>query len=312
LRPKLDAALHLDALTAHMDLSAFVLFSSAAGILGNAGQAAYAAANVFLDALASRRRASGKPALSLAWGPWDGGGMAATLSDTERTRLRRAGIVPMGVADGLALFDAAFTVPDAMLVPLALDMQAPRTAGEAIAPLLRHLVPAEQSRRAAKVQESEGIRGLSGEQREAYLRVLVCREVAGVLGLSGPDDVDHDKPFQELGLDSLMAVEFRNRLARQTGLTLPTTLLFDYPTAEKLVEELRNRLMPKSVPVLKLAQRPTMTERAVELDPVVVVGMACRLPGGVDSPEELWNMLVEGQEAISYFPSNRGWDIEHL
>jgi NAD(P)-dependent dehydrogenase (short-subunit alcohol dehydrogenase family) len=141
LRSKLDAALHLDALTAHMDLSAFVLFSSAAGLLGNAGQAAYAAANVFLDALASRRRASGKHALSLAWGPWDGVGMTVTLSDIEWARLRRAGIVPMSVADGLALFDAALRGPDTLLVPMKFDPAALARDEASVPPLLRRLVP---------------------------------------------------------------------------------------------------------------------------------------------------------------------------
>ncbi len=232
LRPKVDAAWALHELTADLDLSAFVLFSSAAGVLGSAGQGNYAAANAFLDALASRRRAEGRRALSLAWGWWDlETGLAAALGDQDRDRMRQSGLLPFDAPRGLAAFDGACAGAEPALVPIRLDTAA--GAGEGVPPVLRSL--ARPKPRPAKARTD--LRGLPREERHDALVVLVRTEVARVLGHEGVEDIGA-RTFPELGFDSLTSVELRNRLAETTGLRLPPTVVFDHPTVAALVTAL--------------------------------------------------------------------------
>ncbi|MEV1086095.1 beta-ketoacyl reductase, partial [Streptomyces sp. NPDC050211] len=266
LRPKADAALHLHELTAHLPLSAFVLFSGAAGLLGRPGQANYAAANTFLDALAAHRRATGLPATSLAWGLWgEASGMTGHLSDADLRRMRRSGIAPMSNDHGLALFDRALTAPgeDALLVPLRLDMPALRreTAGhgmEAVPALLRPLLPAAPAPRTAPPTRpgaapatgpADGaealhrrLEGLDDAARRRTLLALVRTEVAAVLGFTGPDAVEPARAFRDIGFDSLTAVDLRNRLNAATALRLAAAVVFDHPTAEALAEHVDEEL----------------------------------------------------------------------
>ncbi|MER6409468.1 type I polyketide synthase, partial [Streptomyces viridosporus] len=247
LRPKADAALLLDELTRGLQLSAFVLFSSASATFGAAGQANYAAANAFLDALAERRRAAGLPAQSLGWGFWEQrSAMTGGLGDREVARLASGGVRPIGSADGLALFDAASAMDDAVLVPIHLDLS-PR--GGEIPPLLRHLVrPAV--RRTQSVAEGSAdattfrqrLEGLPEEAQRESLLDLVRSAVAGVVAYDGPASVDPDMTFMNLGFDSLMAVELRNRLSAAVGTRLTPTLVFDYPTASGLAGYLHDKL----------------------------------------------------------------------
>ncbi|CAL9640929.1 Narbonolide_10-deoxymethynolide synthase PikA1, modules 1 and 2 [Streptomyces sp. enrichment culture] len=247
LRPKSDAALHLHELTAHQPLSAFVLFSGAAGLLGRPGQANYAAANTFLDALAAHRRAGGLPATALAWGLWgEASGMTGHLSDTDLRRMRRSGIAPLTNAQGLAFFDRALagTGDQALLVPLRLDTHALRGPGAEVPALLRGLLPpasaapraaapgAPAPRAAGAEDAARRLAGLDGTARERELLALVRAEVAAVLGLDGPDAVDPGRPFRDIGFDSLTAVELRNRLNAATGLRLAAAVVFDHPTAQ--------------------------------------------------------------------------------
>ncbi|MEU2396275.1 SDR family NAD(P)-dependent oxidoreductase, partial [Streptomyces sp. NPDC007369] len=254
LRPKVDAAWNLHELTAGLDLSAFVLFSSAAGVFGGAGQANYAAANTFLDALAAHRRASGLAGTSLAWGLWSetGGGMGAALDAEEVSRLGRGGVHALTATEGLTLFDTAGATGRALLVPVKLDLAALRAqAGSGLLPpLLSGLVrtPARRTAgtTAAGADGGAGLRerlaGLAPAARDEALLELVCTYVAGVLGFAGPEAVDPARSFNEVGFDSLTAVELRNRLGAATGVRLPATLVFDYPTPTALVEFLRDEL----------------------------------------------------------------------
>ncbi|MEU8878292.1 type I polyketide synthase, partial [Streptomyces javensis] len=252
LRPKVDAAWNLHELTRGLDLSAFVLFSSAAGVFGNPGQGNYAAANAFLDALAQHRRAQGLPAVSLAWGLWeDEGGMAATLATADRQRMSRGSMGALSNAEGLALFDVAGLAGHAVLIPAALDIAALRAQSTAgVAPLLRGLIRTPVRRAAAGggggADEAAGLAerlaGMSAAERDRFLLNLVCGQVATVLGYGGAAAVEPGAAFKELGFDSLTAVELRNRLGAATGLRLPATLIFDYPTPDALADHLRAEL----------------------------------------------------------------------
>ncbi|MFW6723395.1 SDR family NAD(P)-dependent oxidoreductase [Streptomyces sp. MAR4 CNY-716] len=268
LAPKADAAWALHELTRDADLALFVLFSSAAGTLGAPGQANYAAANAFLDALAGHRRARGLPAVSLAWGLWDQpGGMNAGLGGTDRARLARAGSGALSEAEGLRLFDAALEVTEAVSLPVKLNPAALRARGDEVPPLLRELVQGAQGG-GRPVRDKGGpaaagdlVRGLAGataaERRNAVLD-LVCRESAAVLGHADAGALAPDAAFAELGFDSLTSVELRNRLARATGLRLPAGLLFDRPTPQALADHLAGLLT--SVPADPAAAEPAAGE----------------------------------------------------
>ncbi|MGR3939495.1 type I polyketide synthase, partial [Streptomyces sp. BRA346] len=315
LRPKADAAWNLHELTRDLDLSAFLLFSSAAGVFGGPGQGNYAAANVFLDALAQHRAALGLPATSLAWGLWAGGGMGDTLDEAEITRMRRAGVPPLPVAEGLRLFDAALTVDAASLVPMRLDLAALRNQ-PAISPLLRGLVRAP-ARRAVDAVAAGGDAGLAGRlaglnasEQERLLLDLVRAQVATVLGYGGADTIGAGRAFKDLGFDSLTAVELRNQLNSVTGLRLPATLIFDYPDPQVLARYLRTELVGDEPAEVHTPVPVSAT--ATDDDPIVIVGMSCRYPGGVTTPEELWQLVTGATDAISPFPADRGWDLDAL
>jgi acyl carrier protein len=252
LEAKLIGALHLDALTRHQDLDAFVLFSSAAGTLGNAGQSTYAAANAGLDALAAQRRKRGQAGVSLAWGLWQpsGTGLTAKLSAADLAHMARQGIAPLSTEQGMQLMDAAMRLPESHLVPMHLQLELlQRMASEGIdlPPLLRSLLKpipkrANAQRTAAAAALRERLISLPDAERVSELQDLVRREVASVLGLAGPNAVDPDKELHKLGLDSLMAVELRNRLATHAGSALPSTLAFDYPTPSAIAKLLVQRM----------------------------------------------------------------------
>ncbi len=308
-RPKADAALNLHELTD--DLDAFVLFSSAAGVFGGAGQAAYAAANSYLDALAAHRRELGEPATSLAWGLWaETGGMGGTLDEADLRRLESSGVAALSTEDGLRLFDAGLAAGQAQVVPvrLVLDvLRAQAAASGTVQPLLRGLVRAPARRAAATAEPgSLAARLATAEDRDALVLDVVRAEVAGVLGHTTPDAIGARTAFTELGFDSLTAIELRNRLNAATGLRLPATLVFDYPTPEVLAGFLAAEL-------LGTQERQTVVAAASHVDePIAIVAMACRYPGGVRSPEELWRLVETGGDAVSEFPANRGWDLASL
>jgi NADPH:quinone reductase-like Zn-dependent oxidoreductase/NADP-dependent 3-hydroxy acid dehydrogenase YdfG/acyl carrier protein len=251
LAPKADAALLLHELTLDGDLAEFVLFSSDSGTVGIPGQANYAAANVFLDALVQRRRAQGLPGRSLAWGLWsDATGMAGDLDDVDLARLARLGAAAM--SNELELFDTARAAAEPVVVPTALDMPALRAAARAgtLPPLMREIVRARPRRPSAGSRASlaDRLAGLSdGDRADAVLQV-VREEAAVVLGYESAESIDPERKFKELGFDSLGAVELRNRLAEATGMRLPSTLVFDHPSPVAAADYLLGRLAPTSAP----------------------------------------------------------------
>jgi len=236
LAPKVDAALHLHELTKGLDLKQFVLFSSAAATFGNPGQGNYAAANSFLDALAQRRQSEGLAGQSLAWGLWlleDSSGMGGTLDEAALVRLGRLGIIPIGDEEGLQLLDAAAEIDEAAPVSVHLDHSALRTLAQAgiLPPLLRQLVRAPVRRKRAGGRTlARRLASLPEEEWGEVVLETVRSEVAAVLGYDSPEAIDTEVAFKDLGFDSLAAVELYNRLCQLTGMRLPTTLGFDYPT----------------------------------------------------------------------------------
>ncbi|WP_396454666.1 SDR family NAD(P)-dependent oxidoreductase [Actinomadura sp.] len=312
LAAKAEGARHLHELTAGRDLSAFVLFSSAAGVLGRPGQAAYAAANRYLDALAQHRADQGLPAVSLAWGPWDlDSDMTQGLTGADRARIARSsGMLPLDPSDALALLPAAAALGRPLVVPARLDLQALRKADPAVVePLLRGLVRPARRRAQAGGTLAERLARLTEEERTAELLDLVRTQVAEVLDHPSPKKIPLERAFQELGFDSLTAVELRNRLNTATGLRLPATLIFDYPTPTGVAGCLADELgFGEAADDGPAGVRLVSTDD----DPIVIVGMACRYPGGVNSPAELWDLVASGGDAITTFPVNRGWDTENL
>ncbi|WP_318307276.1 type I polyketide synthase [Amycolatopsis solani] len=304
LAPKFDAAWHLDELTRHLDLTAFVVYSSVAGTFGAAGQANYTAANAAVDALVRRRRARGQKALSLGWGAWSrAGGMTATLTDADLRRMAATGMPALEPEHALALFDAACASGLDTVLPVRLDFAALGAQPE-VTHLLRGLVRTPARQAAANLPRLDGpLLGLTGAERSRAVLDLVRAQVAAVLGHTGTAGVAADRPFRELGFDSLTAVELRNRLDAATGLRLPATLTFDYPTPAELAAFLLGEV---DVP------EPVTTTAAVTGDPIVIVGMGCRYPGGVGSPEDLWTLVDQGVDAVTDFPANRGWDVDGL
>jgi polyketide synthase 7 len=247
LAPKVDGAWNLHELTRDLDLSAFVLCSSVAGVAGAPGQGNYAAGNAFLDALAAYRQAGGLPGVSVAWGWWaQASAMTGHLGGRDLARMSRGGLAPLSAGEALELFDAGVALDRPCVVAARLDQGALRelAAVGGVPPLLRGLVRGPVRRlvdndAGASVSAlAQRLRGLSSVEQHHLLRELVCAQVAIVLGGPSEDDVDPDKTFQDLGFDSLTAVELRNRLKTTTGLPLSPTLIFDYPTPTAIAHHL--------------------------------------------------------------------------
>ncbi|MEU5840116.1 SDR family NAD(P)-dependent oxidoreductase, partial [Streptomyces diacarni] len=321
LRPKADAAWNLHALTAGTELSAFILFSSLAGTLGNAGQSGYAAGNAFLDALARHRRARGLPAVSLAWGPWAGtSGMTSRLDDAALARMARTGVSVLPHEKALSLFDAHGDGP-AVLVPAHLDLPALRALDDAgeLGAVLRSLVgraglPSSAATRGTRktgdslADEWAGrLASLPEVERRQLVIETVRHEAAAILGHADADALPADRAFRDAGYDSLTAVELRNRLSAHFGLRLVTTLVFDHPTPLALAEHLLGRFLNETTPA-----RATTTVQATADEPVAIVGMACRFPTDVESPSDLWGVVAEGRDMVSGFPDGRGWNHADL
>ncbi|MET8413393.1 SDR family NAD(P)-dependent oxidoreductase, partial [Streptomyces sp. NPDC005195] len=318
LRPKVDAALALHEATRHLDLTAFVLFSSMAGTLGRAGQGSYAAANAFLDAFAAKRRADGLPATSMAWGTWAGGGM---VSEEVAQRLRRDGVPPMEPELAVSALQQALDQDEEFLVVADVDWKlVTARAFAALRDFPEARAAATESEHTEKDTAAQDgpplparLRGLAPTERRAALLTEVRRQAAAVLGHTDTDSVPEGRAFRDLGFDSLTAVELRNRLAEATGLRLPVTMAFDHPSATALAAHLDTELFTDGRQTAADATTgDRLPDRAPADDPIVIVGMGCRFPGGVTSPEELWSLVADGTDAISEFPDNRGWDVDNL
>lgn len=307
LRPKVDGAAHLHRLTADHELDLFLLVSSAAGVVGNAGQANYAAANVFLDQLAHHRRASGLPGVSVSFGAWAGEGLAAEHADLER--MARLGHRALTADRGRELTELSLRRDAAHLVAWALDLPRLRAAAPTGA-LWRSLLPAPRPEQPGAHTLADRLARLPEPERAARVLALVREEAARALGLRSAESVRPDQPLRDLGMDSVTAVDLRNRISTRIGTKLPATLLFDHPTPARLAEHLlagalatAGRTSPRAAPA------PAVTPPSDE--PVALVAMACRLPGGVRDPEGLWRLVEEGRDAVGPFPAGR-WEVESL
>ncbi|GFJ85364.1 hypothetical protein Phou_095440 [Phytohabitans houttuyneae] len=285
LRPKADAAWHLHELTRGSDLAGFVLYASVSGVMGSPGQGNYAAANAYLDGLAAHRRSLGLPAVSIAWGPWaQDSGMTAGLSQADMERMARSGMPPLTTEQGLALFDAAVQAGAASVVAIRLTGGSGPARPEQVPPLMRALV--RMGRRTASSGTggdalARKLAGLGEDERQKALTELVRVEVATVLGFGSPDGVAADREFRQLGFDSLTAVELRNRLSAASGLTLPATLTFDYPTptavAKHLATEIAGGDAPAGPSLLAELDRFEAVAAASEPDDVTRAGVTARL-----------------------------------
>ncbi|MEV1146056.1 SDR family NAD(P)-dependent oxidoreductase, partial [Micromonospora sp. NPDC049799] len=299
LNPKVDGTWHLHALTRHHPLTHFLLYSSVAAILGTPGQANYAAANTFQNALAEHRHQQQLPATSLNWGYWtDTSTLTAHLHTTDLQRLHNTGITPLTTPHAVTLLNSALTTAQ----------PAPITAHLNPSNLPHHLIRVSTTASTAG-RWREQLAGLPEPAREEAVREMVRSEVARVLALPAASPVPLDRAFKELGFDSLVSVELRNRLSAATGLRLPATLVFDHPTPEAVAGHLVTQFsaVPSATEPAAVAPAPAALD-----DPVVIVGMACRYPGGVDSPEQLWDLVINGGDAIGGFPEDRGWNLAAL
>ncbi|MFJ7968297.1 SDR family NAD(P)-dependent oxidoreductase [Streptomyces sp. NPDC096324] len=253
LAPKVRGAWHLHELTQHLELSAFVLFSSVSSVLGTPGQANYAAANAFLNGLAEARRGRGLPASALCWGFWaERSDMSADISEADVERMRRQGVMPLSSRQGLALFDTAVAADEPVLVPALLNLAATGTAqaGQMASPLLRTLArtlagPQDPTGpQSTDVPLEQRLRSLPAQEAQTVLLDAVRTQTALVLGHADTGRVASAVPFKTLGIDSLTALELRNKLAAATGLKLPATLVFDHPTPAAVARFLGTRITP--------------------------------------------------------------------
>ena len=317
---KVAGALHLDELTRGLDLEQFVLFSSAAATWGSGAEGGYAAANEFLNGLAQVRLSRGLPAVSVAWGPWSGGGLIT--AETEAL-LKRRGLPLLDPRLAVQALGELLDAGDTLVTVANVDwprFTRPFTLRRS-SPLIGHLPEVRQA--LADADAGEGgpatadpggvlgrqLAGLSPAEQDRVLLNLVRSGAAAVLGHSSPEAVEAGRAFSEMGFDSLTAVELRNRLSDATGLRLPATLLFDYPTPVVVAGYLRPQLTgaPALPPAALLPAAPL-----VDGEPVAIVGMSCRFPGGIRTPEDLWQLLADGGDVVSGFPADRGWDLEGL
>ncbi|MFI1408231.1 SDR family NAD(P)-dependent oxidoreductase, partial [Streptomyces griseofuscus] len=315
-RAKTLGARNLHELTADAPLTAFVLFSSFASAFGAPGLGCYAPGNAYLDGLARRRRADGLPATSVAWGTWAGSGMA---EGPVAERFRRHGVVEMAAPEALDALRTALDRAEVCPVIIGVDWerfllaytaQRPTRLFDAL-PEARHAHEALRREHGAPAGPAGGLAELPAAERGRALLDLVRRHAASVLGHRDAERVPADRAFTELGFDSLASVELRNRLTAATGLRLPTTLVYDHPHARAVALRLEAELFggARPEPAAGVAGSGSGGSGGDGGDdPVVIVGMACRLPGGIGSPEDLWEFVAAGRDAAGAAPDDRGWE----
>jgi acyl transferase domain-containing protein/acyl carrier protein len=310
-------------------LKTFILYSSIAGTLGSPGQANYAAANTYLDTLAHHRTNQGHPTTSLAWGLWaQDTGITQHLTTTDKARLNRTGITPLPTTQALHLLDTTLNHHHPNPTPAKLNTNSlQKKANEGtLSAMLRTLFrptvrPVANSATGRANNASELQKNLSAaspaEQREILLH-LVSDQVGAALGHSSDSSraIDVNRPFQDLGFDSLTAVELRNRLNAATGCRLPATLVFDHPSpvalAAYLLTELEPTLGAAQPAVRRQAAAVASTSATSSTEPIAIVGMACRYPGDVDSPDALWDLVATDRDAVGNLPTRRGWSVTDL
>ncbi len=310
---KMSGAANLDDLLADRELDFFVMFSSVAGVWGSAGQSAYGAANAYLDALAQHRRAHGRPATCVAWGPWAEVGMAA--GEATADGLRRRGLRLLSPGTAMAELRRAVMQDDVCVTVADVDWQryipvftaARPSALFGDLPEARALAETARREDGAAPEFAARLRGLAPADQERLLVDLVRAEVAAVLGYASAEEVAPRRAFHDAGFDSLTAVELRKRLTALTGLALPSTIVFDHPNPVALAAHLRAGILGDRADAALPAAATGDTGQ-----PIAIVGMSCRFPGDVRSPEQFRRLLADGVDAISEFPVNRGWDVAGL
>ncbi|MBG86586.1 MAG: hypothetical protein CMO80_06765 [Verrucomicrobiales bacterium] len=291
--PKVTGAWNLHELTRGLPLEYFVLYSSAAGVFGAPGQANHAAANSFLDGLARERTVQGLPGLSIAWGPWSGIGSAVQYGKDGFLR-EIPGIRMIDPENAAQHLDATWACSKPVITVLPVDwssFDADRwNAG------FRRSSPATvstQDRQSSKVTDAN------------ELERLLTKRIGKVLGIAS-GELDREKGFFDLGIDSLTALELKTQLERDLGFELPTTLIFDYPTPAALLGHLSDKLFSGNAPVR--SAKPASIEQTAN-EPIAIVGMSCRFPGDVNNPIEFWEFLTEGRDGIGLAPADR-WDVD--
>ncbi|MBL1102484.1 type I polyketide synthase, partial [Streptomyces coffeae] len=331
VRAKVASARNLDELLGDIDLDAFVLFSSIAGVWGSSGEGSYGAANAYLDALAERRRAAGRTATAVAWGIWDAFNERdedTTMRELLTARSQQQGLPRLDPRLAFEALRQALDHDETTLVVSAVTWERfaalftvarPRPLLDEIPEVRVLAVPAADTAAGEAPARTELARRLAESDpvgRERILQDLVAAGAAGVLGHTEADTggLDSRLAFRDLGFDSLTAVELRNRLNEATGLRLPASVVFDHPTPAALARFLATELIggdESQHTASASGVGPDRTAPASD-EPVAIVGMACRLPGGIHSPEQLWQLLADGGDVLADFPDDRGWDLDSL
>ncbi|MFB9547752.1 type I polyketide synthase, partial [Micromonospora sagamiensis] len=320
LAGKVAGAAYLDEFLGDRQLDAFVTFASISGVWGSGGQGAYAAANAYLDALAEQRRARGLTATSVSWGAWAEGGMATT--EEAQRLLSRRGLNPMQPAAALLALRRAVEHGETCLVVADIDWAtfAPAYASARPRPLLDDIAEAREALVDSPADGTtdhasalrERLAGLTRAERDRHLTDLVRDHAAAVLGHAGTDAVSPRRAFKELGFDSLTAVELRNQITGATGLALPTTLIFDYPNPAALAGHLASLLRLDDAEAASAGTPAGTAGRDSADEPIAIVGMSCRYPGGVSDPDGLWELVASGRDGITEFRTDRHWDLDRL
>ncbi|MFT4625565.1 MAG: acyl transferase domain-containing protein/acyl carrier protein [Myxococcota bacterium] len=303
LAAKVTGAWNLHQATAELDLQAFVCFGSAAATLGVPGQANYAAANAYLDALCRYRRASGKPGLSLGYGPWTEGAMVEGVGDAVRARWAEEGIRLLDAEDALAVLGRALSASVADPVVAPFDWVAYAASRPAPLPLLFDLGGEPEAVDGGLVAE---LRGTPSGARRARLSDVLAGVVGKVLGFPAGQPIDPKRGFFDAGMDSLMAMDLRTRLQSAVGVPLSATLAFDHANVNALADHLLG-VLDLVDPSAQVVTAQTVARDLGE--PIAIVGAACRFPGGVTDPESFWAMLASGTDAVRRVPTDR-FDVD--
>ncbi|MFF1700186.1 type I polyketide synthase [Streptomyces sp. NPDC058257] len=317
------------------ELDAFVLFSSIAGVWGSGDHGAYAAANAYLDALAEHRRARGLHAISVAWGVWNvvnAWESGSAPIDVDPEQLRRQGLPFLDPDLAFAGMQQALDDDETFLAVADVDWDqfVPVFTSRRARPLLSDLPDAQrildaQSGDGRSADGTSGDRGddgaavlrrrltgLAGPEQDRILLDLVLAHAAAVLGYESAAALDPERAFREFGFDSLTAVDLRNRLGGATGLRLPTTVVFDHPNGLALAAYLRDQVLGDTGRATAASATGTTSVVAAADEQIAIVAMSCRYPGGISSPEEMWQVLESSADVVGGYPTNRGWNVASL
>ncbi len=324
LAAKVSGAWNLHLATREMPLDFFALFGSATTVICSSGLGNYVAANSFLDALAAHRRALGLPAVSIGWGPWAGVGMAEAVGSARQAQWANDGLATIDRRQALEAFARVLGRGPAAVAVMAMDWRryAERHPDAAHSTFLADVAstvasvadtairrPATSADAASLAQE---LRTLPAPERRARLVAHISTAITNVLALPIGRVIDPDQGLFRMGMDSLTSMELRNRLQKALDCSLPPTLTFKYPTVRELAEYLAGRLggehepVPVTPAVAAAAVAPSIANAA---EPIAIVGLGCRFPGGVSSPGDFWELLRGGVDAIRELPVDR-WDID--